>query len=189
MTLPVYLSLLIALLWPSVTYASLSRCKYTPESQQWPTTAKWAAFNESILGYLLRPAPPAAACHPQLPEYSPDKCALIRNSWNSSQWHSDSPTSNDWQNFNNYSCLPDSNYPCTGNGYPIYVVNASTTESVQHAVDFARENNLRLNIKSTGHDFLGRYLLQPVVSFQSLTPLIGQSSQSHFLFGRIFFEA
>jgi hypothetical protein len=158
MTYAVYLPLLIAWLWPSDTCAWPSRCKYTPESQQWPTTATWTAFNQSISGCLLYPPPPAAACHPQLPEYNVAECALISNSWNSSQWHSDSPTSNDWQNLNNYSCLPDPNYPCTGNGYPVYVVNASTPQSVQLAVDFARENNLRLNIKSTGHDFLGRYV-------------------------------
>lgn len=42
---------------------------------------------------------------------------------------------------------------CTVGGYPTYVVNASTVAQVQKAVNFARDSNLRLNIKNSGHDY------------------------------------
>lgn len=42
---------------------------------------------------------------------------------------------------------------CSVGGYPEYVVNASTVAQIQLAVNFARENNMRLVIKNTGHDF------------------------------------
>ncbi|CAI4211103.1 unnamed protein product [Parascedosporium putredinis] len=47
-------------------------------------------------------------------------------------------------------------YPCDASGYPAFVVNATNNEHVQAAVNFARDNNVRLIIKGTGHDFMGR---------------------------------
>lgn len=36
------------------------------------------------------------------------------------------------------------------------MINATCKEDVKAGVDFARENNVRLNVKSTGHDYMGR---------------------------------
>lgn len=52
------------------------------------------------------------------------------------------------------SDIPSNN--CTLGGYPSYVVNASTVANIQLAVNFARNSNLRLVVKNTGHDSLGR---------------------------------
>ncbi|KAM3579745.1 hypothetical protein VKS41_007829 [Umbelopsis sp. WA50703] len=38
----------------------------------------------------------------------------------------------------------------------LYIVNASSTDHVQKAVRFTADHNLRLSIKNTGHDYLGR---------------------------------
>lgn len=51
--------------------------------------------------------------------------------------------------------MPDAAAPCSGAGYPVYVVAAKTGSDVQAAVNFARTKGVRLNIKSTGHDFVG----------------------------------
>ncbi|KAI8250710.1 FAD-linked oxidoreductase ZEB1 [Colletotrichum sp. SAR11_239] len=40
---------------------------------------------------------------------------------------------------------------CTMGRYPAYSVNVTSAEDVQAAVKFAREHNLRLNVKNTGH--------------------------------------
>lgn len=45
---------------------------------------------------------------------------------------------------------------CTLGGYPSYVVNVSTVAQIQLAVNFARDNSLRLVVKNTGHDYLGK---------------------------------
>ncbi|KAL2266754.1 hypothetical protein VTJ83DRAFT_6106 [Remersonia thermophila] len=45
---------------------------------------------------------------------------------------------------------------CTRGGYPEYVVNATTVKHIQAAINFARNKNIRLVIKNTGHDFAGR---------------------------------
>lgn len=38
----------------------------------------------------------------------------------------------------------------------MYVIKATTKAHVKEGIDFARKNNLRLIIRNTGHDFLGR---------------------------------
>ena len=43
--------------------------------------------------------------------------------------------------------MPVFNYTCDTKCFPAFVVNASTTKHVQLAVNFARNNNIRLAIK------------------------------------------
>lgn len=38
----------------------------------------------------------------------------------------------------------------------MYVILAKTKEQIKAGIDFAREQNLRLIIRNTGHDFMGR---------------------------------
>lgn len=38
----------------------------------------------------------------------------------------------------------------------MYVILAKTREQIKAGIDFARERNLRLIIRNTGHDFMGR---------------------------------
>lgn len=57
------------------------------------------------------------------------------------------------------TCMaPGYNYTsaCTQGAYPTYVVNATTVAQIQLAVNFARNQNLRLVVKNTGHDFNGK---------------------------------
>jgi len=56
------------------------------------------------------------------------------------------------------SCIPgfDANAPCKLGGYPEYVVNATSAQQIQTAVNFARTHKIRLVIKNTGHDFAGK---------------------------------
>ena len=46
------------------------------------------------------------------------------------------------------SCpLNNATAPCTNDGYPSYVVNVTNVRQIQLAVNFARNNNLRLIVK------------------------------------------
>jgi hypothetical protein len=49
-----------------------------------------------------------------------------------------------------------SNATCTLGGYPNYSVNVSSVAQIQLGLNFARNNNLRLVIKNTGHDYIGK---------------------------------
>lgn len=149
-------------------------CKVVPGDTDWPTQGAWARFNESLGGGLLQPAPAGAVCHPGQRTYDPDECPAVAANWALHDFHTDHPTSVDWNQFSNDSCLPDERYTCDGSGYPAFVVNATTAEHVQLAVDFgtfvflgadalwpltwalARVNDVRLIVKGTGHDYIGR---------------------------------
>jgi hypothetical protein len=131
-------------------------CKSVPGSPGWPSLAEWQQLNKSLSYQLLKPLPPAAPCHANEPNYNSLTCAYIESQWSTGAFHADDPISTDSNNFNNDSCLPDPTTPCSGEGYPIYVVNATNPNHVKIGVDFAREHNIRLVVKGTGHDYLGR---------------------------------
>lgn len=131
-------------------------CKTAPNDSTWPSLPQWVSLNQSLSGRLLQPLPPASACHPSFPEFNVEICASINQTWGNFSFHQDSPVGTAWNNMNNDTCLPNMSAPCSGLGYPVYVVNASSAKDVKLAVDFARENNVRLNVKASGHDYLKR---------------------------------
>ncbi|KAJ9155504.1 FAD-binding domain-containing protein [Pleurostoma richardsiae] len=156
-----FLTLLILL--PLLSLASLTHarasaplCKSLPGTPSWPSPSSWARLNESTGGRLLQPPPPGAVCHPGQPTHDPSACAAVRAGWPTYEFHGADPVSSDWNQWNNDSCLPDPGYPCSGRGYPVFVVNASAAEHVTAAVQFARRYNVRLIVRSTGHDYIGR---------------------------------
>lgn len=131
-------------------------CKATPDSPSWPSPASWAALNDSLSGRLLKPSPPGAVCHPTQPTYNALQCPAVQAGWLTTIFHTNNPVSSIINNWNNDTCLPVPTLPCSGEGYPVYVVNATCKEDVKKGVDFARENDIRLIVKGTGHDYLGR---------------------------------
>lgn len=62
--------------------------------------------------------------------------------------------------FEGNSCLPQDagkqNATCQLGGLPAYSVNVTCAAQIQLAVNFARTLNLRVVIRNTGHDFLGK---------------------------------
>jgi hypothetical protein len=68
----------------------------------------------------------------------------------------DHPIANLWPFSTNNTCLPtsDPSEPCTRGFYGNYVILATTKDQIKAGVDFARERNLRLIIRNTGHDFM-----------------------------------
>lgn len=132
------------------------RCKAYPGTPEWPSDDAWTTLNTTVKGRLLKPVAPAAPCHEGNPAYNAETCSSLKTGWMFSGWHASHPTSMMWQNFNNYSCVLDTGASCTNEGYPVYVVEAHEASDVKAAVDFARTRNVRLNIKSTGHDYMGR---------------------------------
>ncbi|XXH02746.1 hypothetical protein Hte_009131 [Hypoxylon texense] len=155
-------------------------CRAFPGSAGWPSDATWARFNQSTGGKLLRPVPPGAVCHPGQPTYDAGGCAAVLAGWATYDLHQDDPVSNMWQQYNNDTCLPGvPDGPCSGAGYPYFVVNATTAQDVKLGLDFgescgsdetrrdkmrmkgliihaARAHNVRVVVKSSGHDYQGR---------------------------------
>ncbi|KAK0621886.1 FAD binding domain-containing protein [Bombardia bombarda] len=133
------------------------RCKVGPVDPEWPTADEWTRFNETLGGSLLKPIPPGAACYPG-PNYDAAKCTYLLTTAAFSRFYSDDPLTilTDWAQGGTCVVSPVATGNCTQGGYPVYVVNATTVRDIQLAVNFARNRNIRLVIKNTGHDFGGR---------------------------------
>ncbi|KAH7088379.1 hypothetical protein FB567DRAFT_620770 [Paraphoma chrysanthemicola] len=146
-----------------------SDCKCTPGAQCWPSAGAFNTLNDTLSGRLVQGIPPASACYPNEPNYDTKSCETVLASWFSSTFHASDPISIGWPWWANNSCPPI--YPngtsvtgdvtagskgCTIGGFPAYSVNATEEIHVVAAVKFAKEYNVRLNVKSTGHSFQGR---------------------------------
>ncbi|KAI0601046.1 hypothetical protein F4775DRAFT_607150 [Biscogniauxia sp. FL1348] len=155
--------------FPSIAFGNISalgnpdsydgpECREYPGSEGWPTDDEWVQLNTSLGGVLLKPVPLGAACYDG-PFRDEAKCDFILNNASTSRMWIDDPLSSltTWPAGDACFATEDTEgLECTQGGYPVYVVNASTVKHIQAAVNFARNKNLRLVIKNTGHDFIGR---------------------------------
>ncbi|CAP62057.1 uncharacterized protein PODANS_5_610 [Podospora anserina S mat+] len=136
-------------------------CKIGPQDAAWPTLNEWSKLNTTLGGRLLKPSPAPIVCYPG-PNYNAAACEfLVGGTTRRTRFWLDDPLSvlSPWTQGN--TCLLSANVSgplrsCTQGGFPEYVVNATSVRDVQIAVNFARNSNIRLIIKNTGHDFLGR---------------------------------
>ncbi|KAL6704005.1 hypothetical protein ACN47E_008856 [Coniothyrium glycines] len=138
------------------------QCKCYSDNACWPTNKDWEKLNKAVSGNLQLAIPPGAVCHKTFDNktsvYDAAKCADTQANWGNEQWLTDHPIANLWPIYTNNTCLPtnDASSPCTSGFYGQYVILAKTKEHIKTGVDFARERNLRLIIRNTGHDFMGR---------------------------------
>ncbi|KAJ5288663.1 hypothetical protein N7478_001693 [Penicillium angulare] len=135
------------------------RCRLLPGDKSWPSDSTWSQFDEILGGALIKTVPLAASCYPSWPEYDSGKCKYISTNWTVSYEHDADPASIMWPLFEGRTCLPtaiNTTSTCSIGGYSSYAVNVSTVAQVQLAVNFARNANLRLVVKNTGHDFNGK---------------------------------
>ncbi len=121
----------------------------------WPNATVWQIFNESIDGRLIVPEPSAAVCDGMT--YNATGCSIAKAQWSNATWRSDQVGAMQNHNWENSSCsIFVNSSTCNQGSVPVLAIDAISPEHVQAAVRFAVMNNLRLTIKSTGHDYLGR---------------------------------
>ena len=60
--------------------------------------------------------------------------------WTNAITYADNPIGIIVPNWSNDSCLPPPHYPCSGKGFPIYVVNASCAAHVAAGIEFAKNS-------------------------------------------------
>lgn len=130
----------------SVSSSGSAICKAYPGSQDWPSRQVWANLNATVDGRLFQPIPPAGVCHQGQPNYNPDQCPALTKQWPLFDTHVGDLASVAVDQFSKWTCLPDPNAPCSADGYPAYVVNATTTQHVQQGVDFGEEAKTPKNL-------------------------------------------
>ncbi|KAI1098424.1 FAD-binding domain-containing protein [Jackrogersella minutella] len=132
-------------------------CKVFPGDEAWPSVAEWAQLNETIDGALLKPKPSAAACYQGL-DFDETECMFLLTNATSSHYWLDDPlvALTQWSQGSTCPLASNPSGNCTRGGFPEYVVNVTSVKHIQAAVNFARNKQIRLIIKNTGHDFGGR---------------------------------
>ena len=133
-------------------------CKAFPETSSWPSQSAWNELGNAIGSSLIPTTPLAAPCFKIWSVYNAEKCKAIQSSFSNPYTHEDDPTSTMWPLYQGRTCLPlvGGNATCTLGGSPSYAVNVSSVKHIQLAVNFARNTNLRLVVKNTGHCYLGK---------------------------------
>ncbi|KAJ5824917.1 hypothetical protein N7447_007257 [Penicillium robsamsonii] len=134
-------------------------CRCMLQDPCWPENQIWARFNETVDGQLIATVPIASVCHiDSFTTYNESQCAQLQSDWGFPATHYESPSSVMAPIFTNLSCDPFSSKtsPCTIGNYVQYSVKATTAAHVQNTIHFAARHNIRLVIRNTGHDLLGR---------------------------------
>ncbi|KAH8985527.1 FAD-binding domain-containing protein [Lactarius akahatsu] len=132
-----------------VVYA---RCRNQPGDPGYPAAADWSTLNNTIGGRLLRVVPSVEACR---------KLGCTEAQWASGIFRQTIPGAMNAYNWEqDYTppaelCLLNGTTCAQGN-VPLYAVNATIAQHIQAGVRFARAHDLRVVIKSSGHDYLGR---------------------------------
>ncbi|KAI5847055.1 hypothetical protein DFP73DRAFT_592899 [Morchella snyderi] len=137
---------------------TVSSCKVSPADAAWPSESDWAALNTTVSGRLIKVVPLASVCYESEPDYDAEKCTYVTDNWMSASLHVSDPASIMAPLFSNNTCLPtsDPTASCTQGFYPSYAINVTDYTHAQAGINFARKNNIRLVVKNTGHDFLGK---------------------------------
>ncbi len=115
-------------------------------------------------GKLIRNTPPALPCY-RGPEYNEQECEYVNSQWSNTTFQAVEPIG--YTNPLDNSCpavnqtagqLP---WPrkCGLGPSPVYTINATEPEDLAVGIAFARENNVRLVVRNTGHDLLGKWVL------------------------------
>ncbi|KAH8726473.1 FAD binding domain-containing protein [Phaeosphaeriaceae sp. PMI808] len=154
------LNLISPLVWATllnaVAEATNDQCLCLPGDACWPTQNTWSALNSTVGGKLVATVPIGSPCHD--PTYDETACNDLKAKWFNPLTHIPSSHSVMQAYFANQSCDPftDRTIPCKVGNYVSYSVKATEHWDVISALAFAKKQNIRVLVRNTGHDFLGR---------------------------------
>ncbi|KAK7052473.1 FAD-binding domain-containing protein [Favolaschia claudopus] len=147
-------SLLFAslLLSPVTPGAGADACRKPAASV---SKSQWSYLNSTVNGRLVSVVPSALWCQ--------QRGGCTDAEWSSARFRlSNIPGAMDSYNYEQaydgvgVVCLRNNTANCAKSNVPLYSVEAQTVADVQAAVKFAVAHGIRLVVKSSGHDFLGR---------------------------------
>ncbi|KAF8874755.1 hypothetical protein BD779DRAFT_1678615 [Infundibulicybe gibba] len=134
---------------------SVPKCRNVPGAVGFPSSAEWTALNASVSGRLVAVVPTVKFC-----SSLPGGCTLQQ--FTSSVFLNENPGSMNQINWEqDYDSVPPSlclhnSTTCGQGNVPLFGVLAESASDIQKGVTFARVHNLRLAVKASGHDYLGR---------------------------------
>jgi len=126
----------------SAAAASRSLSRVRPTDPEWPTQASWDQLGQKISGKLIKVQSPLAECV-QAPS-SPNSLHIFKELKNPYYLGDEVGLTQSLGWVDAWTSRPS-----------VYAVAAESTADVVAAVNFARENNLRLVVKGGGHSYQG----------------------------------
>ncbi|THU86839.1 FAD-binding domain-containing protein [Dendrothele bispora CBS 962.96] len=146
-------------------------CKCLPGQSCFPTTTEWTDFGSRLSTsetLIVGQRPMGAVCYQSDPLYNAEACRALNSSLSGFNWAFLS-SQIDATNYLNYDSVISptglvgcpyfpltNNATCAQGRVPPYAVNVSSIQDIVDSVKFASENNLRLVVKNTGHEVIGR---------------------------------
>ncbi|KAF9226959.1 FAD-binding domain-containing protein [Gyrodon lividus] len=139
----------------------------SPSSPNWPSASSWDALNRSVSGKLQTLRPWAAVCYSSDPLFDPETCQTVLAGYANDTAREQVPSAVLWPNWEacgyEYGCALNYSHPqivndsiCHQGAVPPYSVSITDAQSASAVVKWAVANRVKLTVKSTGHDFLGR---------------------------------
>ncbi|KAL4940302.1 hypothetical protein BDV06DRAFT_230445 [Aspergillus oleicola] len=130
------LLLLVPVLGATAVSGPWPRCKCTPSNSCW-NEIDWAGLNASVK----------------------KQCVYVASQWSNTTFQSDEPIGYCYPVDNNCPIVTRTQHgKCDLGSSPVYTINTTKPEDLAVGILFAQENNVRLVIRNTGHDLLGKSL-------------------------------
>ena len=133
-----------------------SGCRCFPGEKCWPNPEDWQSFNATINGRLVDTVPIGSVCHGST--FNPALCETTRAEYNNPDLHIQSSSSVMAPFWANQSCdvFSGRDDQCVKGTYIQYAVRVEEVSDVVKTIAFAKSKNIRLVVRNTGHDYLGK---------------------------------
>ncbi|KAK7961172.1 hypothetical protein PG988_012386 [Apiospora saccharicola] len=140
-------------------------CRVLPGDADWPTPQDWQDLNSTVGGRLIEAVPRESVCHDApYNRYDAGACAELQKTFDFPKLaRMEVPGEFMDMSIKDYSCdaFAPRSAPCSLGNHASYAIDASKEEdaavkSIQVALEFVRRHNIRLVVKNTGQDYLGR---------------------------------
>lgn len=150
------LSILLLVVLSDSSFILADSCRCFPGDSCWPSPTTWSQLNSSVNGRLIATTPLASVCHD--PNYDEETCANLNEDWIWPQTHYDTSSSIMAPFYAGNSCEPftSETMPCTLGNLVNFAIDVTEPSDISKGIQFATDNNLRLVVRNTGHDYNGK---------------------------------
>ncbi|KAL8696452.1 MAG: hypothetical protein Q9224_002787 [Gallowayella concinna] len=147
--------------------AARAGCRNVPGDPGWPTLGQWEQLDEAVGGRLIKTIPIGSSCYKNTINVANGKddihvfnkatCENVQKNWQEPTFHDESSSSVQQTYFANNSCNPiNVQGDCGIGSYVQYAIDVRKDQDAIAGIAFARKYNIRLVIRNTGHDYLGK---------------------------------
>jgi FAD/FMN-containing dehydrogenase len=134
-----------------------------PGQPCWPSVAEWKAFNATVSGHLHATVMLGSPCFPSESNYDNATCANAKAHYFNATFREQTYGATEivnWEACGPYNCYPSifaaQGATCSLGRMSAMYVDAQSPADVAATIAFVRAHCIRLVVKNSGHDYLGR---------------------------------